>query len=125
MELASVSVEERCHIDRCIEDVWADLRDFGNGVGLRADGACCVSLLVRPPFSCSSAVTAGRLPVVGGISDYPHPQLPSCLCALRSVLWTGAASLQVALQQSTCPTPHLVGLLRRPRIDSLRVKSCF
>ena len=50
MELASVSVEERCHIDRCVEDVWEDLRDFGNGVGLRADGACCVSLLVRSPL---------------------------------------------------------------------------
>ncbi|KAK9834199.1 hypothetical protein WJX81_007649 [Elliptochloris bilobata] len=45
MELASVSLEERCHIDRRVEDVWAELRDFGAGIGMRAEGGCCISLL--------------------------------------------------------------------------------
>jgi hypothetical protein len=49
MDLVSVSLEERCHIDRCAEDVWADLREFGNGVGLRASGTCSVTLLVPRP----------------------------------------------------------------------------
>jgi hypothetical protein len=49
MELTSVSVDERCHIDRRVEDVWADLREFGNGVGLRSDGTCSVTLLARAP----------------------------------------------------------------------------
>jgi hypothetical protein len=74
MELISVSVDERCHIDRRVEDVWADLREFGNGVGLRSDGTCSVTLLARAPTPwprpCARARAAGArrlpLPACGG-----------------------------------------------------------
>lgn len=59
MELVSVSLEERCHIDRRVDDVWADLREFGSGVGLRADGSCSVTLLVR--ISESACMPTGLL----------------------------------------------------------------